>query len=110
MDSLLEIGWEGHVLGRYIIGIILLQNGVKDELVAQENIQFMSAKSLSMYIDSDAVLHLGCERRRPPSAGGWKWGCTTCHMGRKRNDERETLFGRCEYITWRTREDNGRRE
>jgi hypothetical protein len=25
MDSLLEIGWEGHVLGRYIIGIILLE-------------------------------------------------------------------------------------
>lgn len=25
MDSLLGIGWEGHVLGRYIIGIILLE-------------------------------------------------------------------------------------
>src|SRR6267154_381452 len=29
MDSLLEIGWEGHVLGRYIIGIILLERRSK---------------------------------------------------------------------------------
>jgi len=29
MDSLLEIGWEGHVLGKYIIGIILLETESK---------------------------------------------------------------------------------
>ena len=75
-------------MGRYIIGIILLERRVNDERVAQENIQFMSAKSLSMYIDSDTVFHLGCEYGRPPSAGGWKWACAACYMGRKRNDER----------------------
>jgi len=59
MDSLLGIGWEGHVLGRYIIGIILLEGrSSKNESVAKETIQLMSAKPLSMYIDPDAVLHL----------------------------------------------------
>jgi len=61
MDPLLGIGWEGHVLGRYIRGIILLveRHWVKDGRVGQENVQFMSAESLSVYIDPDAVLHFG---------------------------------------------------
>ena len=46
-------------MGKYIIGINLLERQVKNERVAQENIQFVSAKSLSMHIDSDTVLHLG---------------------------------------------------
>jgi hypothetical protein len=60
-DSLVETGWEGHVLGRYSIGRTLLEG--RDQRYTtgtkpQENLHFMSAKSLSMNVDLDAVFYL----------------------------------------------------
>jgi hypothetical protein len=60
-DSLVETESEGRVLGRYSIGRTLLEGrgqryttGTKP----QENLHFMSAKSLSMNVDLDAVFYL----------------------------------------------------
>lgn len=90
-------------MGRYIIGIILLERrGQGTHRRHRKNIQFMSAKSLSMYIDPKTVLYFSRKRRRPPSAGGWKWTCPAYHIRRKRNGEWERLFGRSKSISRRT--------